>query len=152
MYYASASAGSSFASPPPLDPRHAPIRYAVNRKRVLVVEDNVDSARMLVELLRDMGHEVQYALNGYGALQIVRRFHPDFVLLDLGLPHGMDGFEVARRLRQQPELRSARVIALTGYGSEEHRARSRESGCELHLVKPVSPQALFDLLESRRPQ
>jgi len=114
-------------------------------KRVLVVEDNLDSVHTLAYLLNDMGHSVEYAINGYVALDVARRFRPDFVLLDLGLP-GIDGFEVCRQIKRDPELRSCRVIALTAFSQDEYRARAKNAGCELYLVKPVDTKVLEDLL------
>jgi len=122
-------------------------RYSVNPKRVLIVEDDIDSVRSLAALVSDMGHHVSYAINGYAALEIAARFKPQLVLLDISMP-GMDGYETCRRLKQAPGLHEARIFALSAYGTPEHRARSREAGCELHLLKPISPQTLFDLLES----
>jgi CheY-like chemotaxis protein len=116
-------------------------------RRILVVEDNLDSVHTLTLLLRDMGHNVEYAINGYAALSIARSFQPEIVFLDLGLP-GLDGFEVCRNLKIDPSLRTARVIAVTGYADEASRKRSRDVGCELHVVKPVSPQFLYSLLGS----
>jgi CheY-like chemotaxis protein len=132
---------------PALDPHYHPICYTAVPRRVLIVEDNLDSVRALAELVRDIGHRVEFAINGYAALEIARRFKPQFVLLDLGLP-GMDGYDVCRRLKREPGLEEARIIAVTAYGRNEHRVKSRAAGCALHLVKPVSPQALFDVLES----
>jgi two-component system CheB/CheR fusion protein len=114
-------------------------------KRVLVVEDNLDSVHTLALLLSDMGHKVEYAINGYVAINVARRFRPDFVLLDLGLP-GIDGFEVCRQIKRDPELRSCRVIALTAFSQDEYRARAKNAGCELYLVKPVDTRVLEDLL------
>jgi CheY-like chemotaxis protein len=114
-------------------------------KRVLVIEDHIDSARSLAFLLADMGHEVEYAINGYAGLDIALRFLPDFVLLDIGLP-GMDGFEVCRRIKSKLVLEGTRVIALTAWAQEEYRTRSKALGCELHLVKPVPVQVLEELL------
>jgi two-component system CheB/CheR fusion protein len=114
-------------------------------KRVLVVEDNLDSVHTLSYLLNDMGHRVEYAINGYVALDIARRFRPDFVLLDLGLP-GIDGFEVCRQIKRDPQLKSCRVVALTAFSGDEFRARAKEVGCELFLVKPVDMKVLQDLL------
>jgi CheY-like chemotaxis protein len=115
--------------------------------RILVVEDNLDSVHSLTLLLRDMGHTVEYAINGYAALDIARRLRPEIVFLDLGLP-GMDGFEVCRRMKKESGLEVVRIIAITGYGQDEYRAQSQAAGCELHLVKPVSPQFLVSLLGS----
>jgi CheY-like chemotaxis protein len=127
------------------------VRYTAAPRRVLLVEDNLDAVRALAELIKDIGHRVEYAINGYAAVEIARRFKPHFVLLDLGLP-GMDGYEVCTRLKKEPELTHARIVALTAYGRDEHRAKARAAGCELHLLKPVSPQTLFDILESWRPE
>ena len=121
------------------------VRKTASPKRVLVVEDNLDSVHSLALLLHDMGHIVEYAINGYVGVDVARRFHPDFVLLDLGLP-GLDGFEVCRRIKREPELARTRVIAITAFAQEEYRARSKAVGCELHLVKPVPTRVLEDLL------
>lgn len=90
--------------------------------------------------------QVQYAINGHVALTIARSFRPEIVLLDLGLP-GINGFEVCRRLKREPGLDKTRIIAVTAMGTEKDRMRSRDAGCDLHLIKPVSPQLLFSLLE-----
>ena len=123
------------------------VRFTGNPRRVLIVEDNLDSVRALSALVSDMGHSVQYAINGYAALEIGRKQKPEVVLLDLGLP-GMDGYELCKRMKLENAFGSARFVALTAYGSEDHRARSREAGCELHLLKPVTAQKLFDVLET----
>jgi CheY-like chemotaxis protein len=122
------------------------VRFTGNPRRVLVVEDNLDSVRALAALVSDMGHQVQYAINGFAALEIGRRQKPQVVLLDLGLP-GMDGYELCSRMKADDAFGEARFIALTAYGSDEHRARSKAAGCELHLVKPVTAQRLFDVIE-----
>ena len=114
-------------------------------KRVLIVEDNLDSVHSLALLVGDMGHAVEYAINGYVALEVARRFHPEFVLLDLGLP-GLDGFEVCTRIKQDRELQRARVIALTAFAQDEYRVRAMAAGCELHIVKPVPIWVLEELL------
>jgi len=85
------------------------IKTTKTPKRILVVEDHLDSVHSLAFLLKHMGHTVEYAINGYVGLEVARRFHPDFVLLDLGLP-GIDGFEVCRRMKRDQQLRTARVI------------------------------------------
>lgn len=115
-----------------------------------MVEDNLDAVRTLAALVADMGHLVEYAINGYAAIEIAGRFRPHFVLLDIAMP-GMDGYEVCRRMKQDGNLAETRVVALTAYGGDEPRARSRAAGCELHLVKPVNAQTLFDILESTFP-
>lgn len=114
-------------------------------KRVLIVEDDIDSVRTLSLLVAEMGHEVEYAINGYVAIDLARRFRPEIVLLDIGLP-GLDGFDVCRAVKNQPDLKDTRVIVITGYSQPEFRERSVAAGCELHLVKPVDPNALQDIL------
>jgi PAS domain S-box-containing protein len=114
-------------------------------RRVLVVDDNVDAADSLVLLLRLDGHAVRVAYDGPTALLLARAFDPQVVLLDIGMPR-MDGYEVARRLRQQPGGRSALVLALTGCGQEADRQRSVAAGFDGHLVKPVEPSVLQTLL------
>jgi signal transduction histidine kinase len=115
-------------------------------KRVLVVDDNQDAAELLGEVLRTAGHEVQIAHDGPEALGLLRRFLPQVAVLDIGLPV-MDGYELARRLRAAPRLARLRCIAVTGYGQETDRARSRDAGFELHLVKPVDLSTLLQALE-----
>jgi CheY-like chemotaxis protein len=114
-------------------------------KRVLIVEDNLDAVHALALLLADMGHHVEYAINGYVGLEVARRFRPEFVFLDLGLP-GMDGFEVCGEIKRDPNLKGTRVIALTAFGQDEYLAKSRAVGFELHLVKPVPVWLLEELL------
>jgi hypothetical protein len=115
--------------------------------RVLIVEDNVDSAAMLRDLLELLGHEVEVAYSGPAGVEMARRLRPDVVLCDLGLP-GMDGYGVAAALRQDPAVASARLIAVTGYGQEEEVRRSVEAGFEAHLTKPVMPGVLQEMLQS----
>jgi CheY-like chemotaxis protein/anti-sigma regulatory factor (Ser/Thr protein kinase) len=118
--------------------------------RILVVDDNADSADSLAMLLQGNGHDTKVAYSSEAALQLATEYRPDFVLLDIGLP-GMDGYEVARRLRAQTTLGNLRLIALTGYGQDSDRARSREAGFDHHLVKPVEFTSLSSLLESFGP-
>ncbi len=100
-------------------------------------------------ILKLDGHDVQVAHDGTVALDAVRRFRPEAVLMDIGLP-GMDGYEVARRLQQQPELRKTILLlaAVTGYAEDEAQQRSREVGFDHHLVKPVDPEVVLALLAS----
>jgi PAS domain S-box-containing protein len=114
--------------------------------RILIIEDHRDAAESLQILLQLFGHEVDIALDGPSGLAAVRRFRPDVVLCDIGLPGGMDGYAVARELRADPGLAGLRLFALTGYGQEEDQARAREAGFDLHLTKPVDPAALRRLL------
>jgi two-component system CheB/CheR fusion protein len=113
--------------------------------RVLVVEDNVGSAKVLARTLsRFWGHEVELAHNGLEALEMASTFRPALVLLDIGLP-GISGYEVAQRLRAQPQFQGTLLVALTGYGQAEDRRRSREAGIDEHLVKPASVEILQTL-------
>ena len=109
-----------------------------------MVDDNVSSAQSLAMVLKLDGHEVQVTHDGGLALEAVRRFRPEVVLMDIGLP-GMDGYEVARRLRQDAELAAgiALLVAVTGYAEDEARRRSREAGFDHHLVKPVDPDGVL---------
>jgi signal transduction histidine kinase/CheY-like chemotaxis protein len=120
---------------------------ALSRGRVLIVDDNRDAAESLGILLNIMGSEVRVVYDGASALEAMSGFQPAVVLLDLGMP-GMDGFQVARRVRQQPVLKEVTLIALTGWGQEEDRRRCREVGFDHHLVKPVDIEALEALLVS----
>ncbi|MFL5330404.1 MAG: ATP-binding protein [Gemmataceae bacterium] len=115
--------------------------------RILVVEDNFDSADTLAMLLRVMGHDVKTAYSGNEALRNVAQYRPTVVLLDIGLP-GITGFEVANKMRELPELQNTVLVAVTGYGQEEDKKRSHEAGFKHHLVKPVDPDLLKVLLES----
>jgi signal transduction histidine kinase/integral membrane sensor domain MASE1/CheY-like chemotaxis protein len=124
----------------PADPARAP------RRRVLVVDDNADSAESLAILLQMQGHDVRMAHDGPSALAAAREQRPDLVLLDIGLPAGMDGYEVAQRLRPEPGLERAVIVAVTGFGQEEDRQRATDAGFDGHLVKPVDMQKLWRLL------
>jgi CheY-like chemotaxis protein len=114
-------------------------------KRVLLVDDNTDACDSLAELLRECGHDVRVAHDGSAALRDAPGFQPDVIVLDIGLP-GMDGYEVARRLRGEPRLSGAILVALTGYGEERHRRRAEESGFDHHMTKPVDLEKLTALL------
>jgi CheY-like chemotaxis protein len=118
---------------------------ASSGRRLLVVDDNKDAADSLAMLLRMQGHEVRVAHNGPAALELTKGYRPEIVFLDIGMP-GMDGYEVARRLRRQPGLENVRLAALTGWGQEEDRRRTAEAGFDHHLVKPVESSALQALL------
>lgn len=118
--------------------------------RVLIVDDNVDSARGLEHLLSILGYEVRTARDGKSALEVAQAHRPDVVLLDIGLP-GMDGYEVASRIRRNDRLRNALLIAITGYGQEEDRRRSFQAGFDHHFIKPIDFDALLALLEVAEP-
>ena len=113
--------------------------------RILVVEDNKDTADGLVRLLRLLGNDVQMAYDGTSAIDLARIHQPDFILLDIGLP-GMDGYQVAQKIREEPSCKASIVIAVSGYGQDEDRRRSREAGFDHHLVKPIDFDVLVSLL------
>jgi PAS domain S-box-containing protein len=147
-------AGTTFTIELPLavDAR-APVGSGADRpasagrgRRILVVEDNPDGLESLLALLEMMGHVPMGAADGPSALRVAAAFEPQIVLLDLGLP-GMDGYGVARALRADPRHASAIVIALTGWGAERDRARTREAGFDHHLTKPVDPPMLEAFLD-----
>jgi PAS domain S-box-containing protein len=123
----------------------APPLLPAKGRRVLVVDDNIPSAQGLARLLARAGHETSVAYDGPQALARAEEIRPQAVVLDIGLP-GMDGYEVARRLRSEPSSRDALIIAVTGYGQEEDRQRSKEAGFDHHLVKPVDIAGLRQLL------
>ncbi len=118
--------------------------------RVFIVDDNEDAALLLAEALADKGHVTATAFDPPSALKLVRDFRPDVVLLDIGLPV-MDGYELAHRMRQIPELHSARLFALTGYGQDSDRAQSLELGFERHLAKPIEIDILDSFIRSTGP-
>ena len=115
--------------------------------RVLVVDDNADAADSTAAILATSGHEVEVAYSAQKALEMAVEYQPDIMLLDIGLP-GMDGYEVAKHLRQSPELKEMWLIAITGYGQESDRQRSRAAGFDEHVVKPVDWRQLEELLAS----
>ena len=115
--------------------------------RVLVVEDNWDSATTLGMLLRMVGHDVRTAHDGVEALRVAGEFRPAVVLLDIGLPK-LNGYETARRLRKEPWGSRVILIATTGWGQAADRERSKDAGFDHHLVKPVDPTALIQFLAS----
>ena len=117
-------------------------------QRVLVADDNADSAQSLSLLLNLLGNDVCTAADGMEALERAEQFRPQVALLDLGMPR-MDGYEAARRLRSQPWARELLLVAMTGWSQDEDRARSRDAGFDHHLVKPVDPRLLDELLQAR---
>jgi two-component system, sensor histidine kinase len=117
------------------------------RKRVLVIEDNLDSMRSLVMLLKYEGHDAEFAINGYAALKLAERFKPEVVILDIGLPD-INGYDICKWLKQHSALKHARVIAVTGYGSETDKAKALAAGCERHITKPYDTNGLLALIAS----
>jgi signal transduction histidine kinase/integral membrane sensor domain MASE1/ActR/RegA family two-component response regulator len=139
-----ARSGSPAADRAPAD-APASVPSGGTRRRVLVVDDNGDAAETLAAVLRAWGHDACTARDGPSALEVAARFAPDTFLLDIGLP-GMDGYELARRLRADERHRAALLVALTGYGQAEDRRLSREAEIDHHLVKPVDLEELARLL------
>jgi two-component system, chemotaxis family, CheB/CheR fusion protein len=119
--------------------------HSFTARRVLVVDDNIDAAESLAELLRVLGHQVEVAFNGSKALELANTFQPELIILDIRMPD-MDGYEVARRLRQQRGAEKVTLVALSGYGSTTDRERSLAAGFDLHLVKPVDLNEITKLL------
>jgi two-component system CheB/CheR fusion protein len=117
------------------------------KRRILVVDDNIDAADSLATVLRLSGHEVQVGYEGPAALNLAQEFRPQIVLLDIGLPK-MDGYEVARRLRQMPDLEKTSLVAITGYGQDDDRKSSHEAGFDHHLIKPVQFERLQSIMQS----
>jgi PAS domain S-box-containing protein len=146
--------GSTFTVRLPLaETRHAartaPEKEKVSQqRRVLVVDDNIDAAQMLAMLLDMYGHETRTAHTGAEALDAAATFKPEVVFLDIGLP-GMNGYEVARRLRNDPAVRGATLVALTGWGTEEDKSHALEAGFDYHLTKPVETTAIDRVLSPR---
>jgi CheY-like chemotaxis protein len=120
-------------------PSREPARRAV---RVLLVDDNEDALFSAAEVLQMAGHDVRTANNATAALAMLPEFHPEVAVLDIGLP-GLDGYDLARRLREELGPRTPRLIAVTGYGREVDRERSRSAGFDVHLVKPVDIDTLI---------
>lgn len=118
---------------------------SAGRLRIVVVDDNVDAADTLAEMLSASGHDVSIAYDGVGALAAVDTHRPDIVLLDIGLPR-MSGYDVARRIRAGDARAGVVLVAVTGWGQEEDRRRSQEAGFDHHLVKPVDPASLARIL------
>ena len=120
-------------------------KASFSARKILVVDDNVDAAMSLAQLLELDGHQSQAVYGAMEALECASRFRPDFVLLDIGLP-GMNGYEVAQRLRQMSDLGPMKLIALTGYGQSNDKARAFAAGFDAHLAKPVDLIALERML------
>ena len=112
--------------------------------RILIIEDHVDSAESMSAILKLRGHQVIIAGDGPAALAEVQIFHPDVVLCDISLPGEMDGYAVASALRADPTLGRCRLIAVSGYGSDEDIRRALQSGFDVHLLKPINIDVLLD--------
>src|SRR3954466_13554892 len=126
-----------------------PVHYlepkAWKKRRVLVVEDNLDSVHSMAMLVKMMGHEVQFAINGFAALDVARQFRPDVVLLDIGLPD-FSGYEIVRQLKYEEAMSKTRFIAISALSAEQHRQRALDAGCEEFYPKPIDPKVLGTLL------
>jgi signal transduction histidine kinase/ActR/RegA family two-component response regulator len=155
--------GSRFSIRLPIDkgsalaalPASAPLRVADGKSRILVVDDNADAADMMALLLQQAGYDVRTAPDAESALSAMENWRPDLAVLDIGLP-GMDGYELARRMRARPDLADTRLVALTGYGRDTDRARALDAGFDLHMAKPAEPNRLLesvaDLVHNRSKQ
>ncbi|ACY17737.1 chemotaxis protein CheB [Haliangium ochraceum] len=143
--------GSEFVVRLPITERSAPVSVSEvdageTHMHLLLIEDNLDSAEMLSELLRINGHRVDVAADGVEGIEIARAEKPDVVLCDLGLPEGVTGYDVARELRADERTRAIRLVALSGYGRPEDKTRCVEAGFDAHFTKPVSLELLERLL------
>jgi CheY-like chemotaxis protein len=150
--------GAEFVVRLPMQPEPAAITgmpdgpsRAPKQLRILVVEDNRDAADSLKLVLELYGYDVAVAYTGPAGVERAREWRPDVIVCDLGLP-GLDGYGVARALRRDPATAGARMIAVTGYGGDEDRQKSREAGFDGHLTKPADPTALHDLLSRTGPE
>jgi CheY-like chemotaxis protein len=136
---------AAIAEPAPSALLPLPLPRQPSGRRILVVDDNVDAAQAVADLLRELGHDVAVAHDGIRALALVRQFVPHTALVDIGLPV-MDGYEFAQKVREVAPGRPLRLIAVTGYGQDGDKARSREVGFDAHLVKPVDLDTMMALL------
>lgn len=140
------STTSSNAAPAPSESASG---LAGNGKRILVVDDNVDAAESAGEILRLLGNEVSVVHDGLAAVSAVEQWHPEVVLLDIGLP-GIDGYEVAKRVRQSDFGKEVMLVALTGWGQEQDKQRTSDSGFDQHWVKPVGIDKLREISQISR--
>jgi len=133
------------------DPAKMTAPQARSRMRIVVVDDNKNQAQSLQRLLQAMGHDVRVAYDGASAMKLMTNFVPDFALIDLGLPR-MNGYDLARWLCKQPQFQHVTLIAQTGWGREEDRKQARDAGYDHHLVKPIDPQRLAEILVQSGPK
>jgi signal transduction histidine kinase len=133
--------------PPPQETVEASAGPAASSRRILIVDDNKDAADSMALLVETVGHQVRTAYDGHGALDLAFAFAPDVLLLDLGVP-GLNGLEIARRVRRQPWGKTVALIAVTGWGQEQDRRRTAEAGFDAHLIKPVSKADLLSALRA----
>jgi CheY-like chemotaxis protein len=135
----------SVSAPLGARPADSIVKHSVCGKRVLLIEDNRDAREMFRLMLELSGHEVLEAGEGLKGLELLTTEHPDVAVVDVGLP-GLDGYEIARRFRAAPNGRDVLLVALTGYGTPEALERSRVAGFDHHLIKPVNPDMLKDVM------
>jgi CheY-like chemotaxis protein len=135
------------AAPAPVRPAEIRPTAPRARRRVLLAEDNDDAREMLRVMLELLGHEVFQSADGSSGVDLTATVVPDVALIDVGLP-GLDGYEVARRIRSGPVGASVLLVALTGYGQTEDRQRALDAGFDAHVTKPVSPEQLSEILAS----
>ena len=128
----------------------APKELVTHKRHILIGEDNAIAAEGLKHVLQDAGHEVRLALDGAEALSAAKEELPEIAIFDIGLP-GMDGFELARRLRKLPGANQLLLIALTGYGQEKDRIQSKEAGFDYHLIKPADLRQLLEIINNWSP-
>ena len=136
--------GLAAATPAPAPPAEQRLR------RVLVVDDNRDSAQTLAMVLDVMGHTTCVANDGLEAVRLAGEFQPDIVLLDIGMPR-LNGYEACRQIRAQPWANTVVMVAVTGWGQDDDRRRSREAGFDLHLVKPLDPVEVERMMRKLEP-
>jgi CheY-like chemotaxis protein len=129
----------------PEEPAEEGPRHSGAERRILVVDDNWDSATSMALMLKLMNNEVRIAHDGVEALEVAESFRPQVILMDVGMPR-LNGYETTRRIRERPWGRSVTIIALTGWGQEGDKALSKEASCNGHLVKPVNLPDLEKLL------
>jgi signal transduction histidine kinase/ActR/RegA family two-component response regulator len=154
VHSAGLGAGSEFVVrlrrgevPPPEPPAPPPVSAPIPRHRVLIADDNVDFANSLYSILESLGQQVTVVHDGFAALEAAGRLRPGFIFLDIGMP-GLNGYEVAERLRRQSATCDAVIVAITGWGQEKDRERAREAGFDQHLVKPADVEHLVRLLRA----
>jgi CheY-like chemotaxis protein len=129
-------------------PRPAPVLATpLPSRRVLIADDNVDFANSLLAILESLGQEATVVHDGFAALEAAGRLRPEYIFLDIGMP-GMNGYDVAQRLRRQPATCDAVIVAITGWGQDKDRERAYDAGFDEHLVKPVDVERLVSLLRS----
>ena len=138
--------GMTFGSPiTPANARDGAAATGAGPHRVLLADDNIDFAESLAMILQMTGHEVRLAHDGIEAVAAAEAFAPDFAFLDIGLPR-LNGYDLARRLRAMPATRQSVLVAVTGWGQEDDKRRAREAGFDHHMVKPVEPDQILEIL------